>query len=463
MINGVNINYLVIVIVTGAVMLAAVYHTVLYMHRRTRLLAHYSIYLWATVLFTGFRFFYPLQEPEGLFLQVVNADETLQMFAFAMYIRFIGTALDLDKKMDKYAWFFVTRSVYVIIAYILVQIVFVNIALPDIFYLTLKVLIRAYLLFVGLFMLLTVMLQRKKLYYNYLAAGAIAIIFFGIISTVVNMINIKHHFLISAVSWIMMGFFLDVIFFSSAIGYRIKTDALEKEQALNMLIKQNEILQQKEIENIQAIYKTKEEERLRIANDLHDDIGASLSSLQIYSTIAEQNITANPSKTVEMVQRIAAQSKLLLENMSDIVWSMKTAIDSTTLEAKIKNYGVELLTDRDINFHYQISKEAEAALQNIYARKNILLLIKEAMNNIAKYSSAKEARLLMEIRNDMLILEVIDSGAGFDSTKPSSGFGLKNMRHRVNELKGTINIKTAVGEGTVIEINIPVSAIKETG
>jgi signal transduction histidine kinase len=231
---------------------------------------------------------------------------------------------------------------------------------------------------------------------------------------------------------------------------------------LNMLIQQNEMLKQKEIEKIQAIYKTREQERLRIANDLHDDIGASLSSLQIYGTIAEQAIETNPGKAVEMIHKISAQSKVLLENMSDIVWSMKSARDNTTtLEAKIKNFGVELLIDKNIDFGYHISTDAEAALRGIAVRKNILLLIKEAMNNMAKYSAAKTASLKMGIKNNNLALEITDNGIGFDIEKTAAGNGLKSMEYRIKELKGSLVISSIPGQGTSITALVPLIAINE--
>lgn len=446
----------------GAVMLAAVYHTVLYAHRNTTLLARYSIYLWLVFSYALFRFFYPFTDPSDSFLSFINADETLQMLAFAAYILFMGTAMELDAKKDRYALFFVTKSPLIIIGYLLFQIIAIQTGMPAIIYLIAKVLIRAYLLFIGLFTLLTVILKRKKIYYNYLAAGAISMVVFGLISTLVNIFAAYNPFVLAALSWLMMGFFADVLFFSSAIGYRIKAEAIEKENALKQLILQNEMLQQKEIEKIEAIYKTKEEERQRIASDLHDDIGASLSSLQIYSTIAEQSIAAQPGKTVEMLQKIARQSNQLLENMGDIVWSMNPVNEhSVTLEAKIKNYGVELLSDKSINFTYDISDGVETLLKGVAVRKNILLLIKEAMNNIAKYSNAANASLLMHRNNEYLFLEIKDDGVGFDVALKNNGNGLKNMMRRATELKGNFNMDSAVNSGTTITTIIPLAALQQ--
>ena len=200
--------------------------------------------------------------------------------------------------------------------------------------------------------------------------------------------------------------------------------------------------------------------RQKISQDLHDDIGASLSSLQIYGSIAEDTLASNPKKAKEMVQKISIQSKLLMDNMNDIVWSMKTsAYNSTTLDAKIKNFGSELLSDKNIFFTYTISSDIEQLLHNIIARKNILLLIKEAMNNIAKYSHATTASLLIALNKDVLELSILDNGVGFNVTKASTGNGLKNMRYRVGDLNGEIHFTSKINEGTTINATIPLTSL----
>jgi signal transduction histidine kinase len=198
--------------------------------------------------------------------------------------------------------------------------------------------------------------------------------------------------------------------------------------------------------------------KTKISQDLHDDIGASLSSLQIYGTIAEQTFEENPAKAMEMIKKIADQSKMVMENMNDIVWSMKPNA-ATTLEAKIKNYGVELLSDKNISFNYKINAQAENLLQSMLARKNILLIIKEAMNNIAKYSKATEADLQLTIVDGNCMLIIKDNGVGFNVQLPNDGNGLVNMQHRAQELKGTLTIQSTTENGTVIHGVFPAAAI----
>src|SRR5262249_54854629 len=150
------------------------------------------------------------------------ADETFQMLAFIMYIQFAATAMDLnkEKQKEKNALLFARMTMYVVPIYILLQIINENVGLGGLAYLIPKILIRIYLLLIGLIMLLIVMRQRQSVYYRYLGGGALSMIIFGLISSLANFYH-KDAFMISALTWLMLGFFSDVIFFSSAIGYRI--------------------------------------------------------------------------------------------------------------------------------------------------------------------------------------------------------------------------------------------------
>ncbi len=204
--------------------------------------------------------------------------------------------------------------------------------------------------------------------------------------------------------------------------------------------------------------------RQKISQDLHDDIGASLSSLQIYGSIAEQSINTNPVKALEMVNKMSRQSKDIMENMGDIVWSMKNNSTSTTsIETKIKNYSVELLQDKNIELVCVIKSDAEAALENMKARRDILLIIKELLNNMAKYSKATSASLNMYIEGKNWILQITDNGIGFDRAKQPSGNGLKNILARCEELKGKWVMETAKEKGTDNLFTFPISVLKDKG
>lgn len=197
--------------------------------------------------------------------------------------------------------------------------------------------------------------------------------------------------------------------------------------------------------------------REKIRQNLHDDIGAHISSLNIYSNIALSTQFENSAKTTDLLQRISDQSKQLMENMDDMVWSMKgDEPESMSLSTRLKNYGVELLNAQNIICRYSIDEEGFRAFKNFESRKNILLIIKEAMNNIAKYSEATHASLELVRSNNSLRILISDNGKGFDTTAKNSGNGMKNMKSRATALNGNFHISSIPGKGTSVSLELPI-------
>ncbi len=200
--------------------------------------------------------------------------------------------------------------------------------------------------------------------------------------------------------------------------------------------------------------------RQNISKDLHDDVGASLSSLQIYSTVATKSFKEQPEKTLDMLQKITIQSKQVMENMNDIVWSMNiNKTNPISLEAKVKNYSVELLSSIEINFVCKIEVEIEQQLKSITAKRNILLIILEALNNIAKYSKATNASLEIFLQNKKMMMHIKDDGIGFDVLHKKQGNGIYNMQKRVEELGGNFDINATMNNGVIIIISIPIKSL----
>ncbi len=202
--------------------------------------------------------------------------------------------------------------------------------------------------------------------------------------------------------------------------------------------------------------------RNKISQDLHDDVGASLSSIQIYSAVAEKEMEDNPEKAKEIVQQINQNSRQVMENMSDIVWAIHSAPrEGETLAGRIKNYGYELLSQKNIECRYMIDANAERKLQMPDARKNVLLIVKEALNNIAKYSGASQAQVQISLDGPDLYFSISDNGKGFEMTDNHSGNGLYNMKQRAEALGGSFRISSTKNEGTSIECRIPLANISD--
>jgi signal transduction histidine kinase len=202
--------------------------------------------------------------------------------------------------------------------------------------------------------------------------------------------------------------------------------------------------------------------RQKLSQDLHDDIGASLSSMQIYATIAGQSIHQKPEKAQEMIQKINHQSAEVMANMNDIVWSMKTSEGSNaSFSLRLKNYASSFLSENGIRFTLELFDDADQFITGISARKNLLLIAKEAMNNIAKHSGASGVRIELRKEGKQLIMEIEDNGRGIDRSTGKGGNGLMHIQQRARELDGTSAILPGFeGKGTMICISCPLKAIR---
>jgi signal transduction histidine kinase len=196
-----------------------------------------------------------------------------------------------------------------------------------------------------------------------------------------------------------------------------------------------------------------------ISKDLHDDIGASLSSINILGDLADGVWEEQPGKSREMVKKIASQSSQLMERMGDIIWSMKPADeDKYTVEARLKNYCNELLAPKNIVCEFDIDARLAVSITNPEIRKNILLIAKEAINNIAKYSEANKAVILFKQNGKDILLSIRDNGKGYDKEKVKLGNGLQNIQQRCRQLNGYCNISSQ--NGVLIECFLPLGILK---
>lgn len=202
------------------------------------------------------------------------------------------------------------------------------------------------------------------------------------------------------------------------------------------------------------------EVRNKISRDLHDEVGALLSSIEVYAAVAEKSMQQQEEQAHTALRKIRQNTSAAMDNMSDIVWAIKSyTTDETTLTDKLKNYGYEILTPRSINCIYTVDPEAEKKLVNVEARRNILLIAKEAVNNAAKHSGASEVRICVREENGLFFLEISDNGKGMDAGSMQKGNGLQHMKQRAEILDGSLVISQPGEKGTRITCKIPVTKI----
>lgn len=197
-----------------------------------------------------------------------------------------------------------------------------------------------------------------------------------------------------------------------------------------------------------------ETQRNKITEDLHDDIGATLSSLQINSTIANELLKQQKiAEAQSVLSNIEIQSRKLSQNMSDIVWSLRPTKDALmTLSTRIRNFANEILGNTDIEYSIKIDEQIDTGITDFTARKNIILIVKEALNNAAKYSNATEIFIGFQTAENEFVLEIKDNGIGFNP-ESKNGNGLRNMKKRAEEIGGNFELFST--DGTLIKIRIP--------
>lgn len=196
--------------------------------------------------------------------------------------------------------------------------------------------------------------------------------------------------------------------------------------------------------------------RNRVARDLHDDMGSTLSTINILSSMAKTKMDDSAVKTSEYLSKISEYSERMMDTMDDIVWSIKPSNDSMQkITSRMREFATNVLEPKEIDFDFTIDEEVHHVKLNMEARRDFFLIFKEAVNNAAKYSKANKVLIQLNIHDKKLLLMVADDGAGFDFAE-ADGNGLGNMKKRADNINGYVSIHSVKGEGTTIKLTIPV-------
>lgn len=197
-------------------------------------------------------------------------------------------------------------------------------------------------------------------------------------------------------------------------------------------------------------------ERVRnnIARDLHDDIGSTLSSINILSKVA---MVEPGSNTQHYLQRIGDQSTRIMEEMGDIVWSIHPGNDAIDkIITRMREFINETFEPLDITCQFSEKIEGVFSL-DAEKRKNLFLILKETVNNAIKYSQATHIEITLIKIDQSLVLSIKDNGQGFDENKIKAGNGLRNIRERSKEIHGNITINSGLDNGTTLQLIFPIT------
>jgi signal transduction histidine kinase len=197
------------------------------------------------------------------------------------------------------------------------------------------------------------------------------------------------------------------------------------------------------------------QERERIITDLHDDVGGGLSSIRMMSDlmVQQEGSAYHTGGHLSFASKISATAKDISQRMNTIIWSLNMENDSLSNFAEyVRHYGVAFFEDSPIEFIYSSQPQQLPDMQlSGGQRKNLFLIVKEALHNILKHSGASKATVQISIAEKKLSITVSDNGKGLQADN-IFGNGLKNMEKRMKEIKGNFQMRS--DNGSIIHVSV---------
>lgn len=201
-------------------------------------------------------------------------------------------------------------------------------------------------------------------------------------------------------------------------------------------------------------------ERIRsgIATDLHDHIGASLSRIAITTEALKLQAGTAGADPAGKLSEIAETARSLVEDMSDIVWSIDPRRDTLgDLAGRLRAFGFAILEPRGIRWTFEAPEDRLSLGLTPGARRHLYLILKEALHNVARHSRAKSASLTIRFDRGEIRAQVADDGCGCDN-RVTAGLGIRSMQSRAKILGGELDIQSGPEGGTTINLSFPLRA-----
>ena len=372
-------------------------------------------------------------------------DFMMMMIGLIFYLNFTRKFLNADisfPTLDKLLKYLSSFVLAIIICYNIIHFGFDAFSYEIYFLNTVKfILLGAGILFI----VLSFVVKNKLM--NYIAFGAGVQIMFSIVSLLLGISgNEVSSIFNSPFFYYELGVISSIIFFLLGLFYKNKVELISKtkEQEAMKLEAEKQFF-----ENQLAIYKAQQEERNRISADMHDDLGAGMTSIRLYSELAKAKAA---DTNFPELDKISSLSDELINNMNSIIWSMSSQNDTLgNMVAYIRSYTIEYLEGTGIKPTIQIPEIFPALVVRGTIRRNIFLLVKEALQNIVKHAEATEVVICMNEEPMGYSLTIHDNGKGIDleNIRQFSN-GLKNMRKRMEDFDIDFSIENK--NGTLIRL-----------
>ncbi|MBP9745298.1 MAG: hypothetical protein KBD41_07920 [Saprospiraceae bacterium] len=198
-------------------------------------------------------------------------------------------------------------------------------------------------------------------------------------------------------------------------------------------------------------------ERLRLSRELHDDLGANLSGISMYTHLAQSQFDAKDTSLKKSLDIIRESSSEMVNKLNEIVWLINPDQDHlSNLLDKINDYAVKLCKAKEVKYSFKSTLDLDEYHIPEHKRRNLYLILKEAINNALKYSEATTIDLKITTDKDSILFLLWDNGIGFDVATSGQGNGLRNIEKRAADVHAQVSIKSIKNQGTEILLTLPV-------
>jgi signal transduction histidine kinase len=206
-----------------------------------------------------------------------------------------------------------------------------------------------------------------------------------------------------------------------------------------------------------------QKERARIAQDIHDDLGARMTQISLITELTQRAL-AQPDKAAEHVKQIASLSRQGIKSLDEIVWAVNPRNDTLAdLLDYAGQYAVDFLQKAGVRCRVDFPATLPERELSGEVRHGLFLAVKESLNNVAKHAHATEVSLRARLTDSRLQLEIADNGQGFAAAPDNAlADGLRNMQLRLAEIGGECSITSQPGTGTTIRFEVPWGSERRT-
>jgi signal transduction histidine kinase len=199
-----------------------------------------------------------------------------------------------------------------------------------------------------------------------------------------------------------------------------------------------------------------EEERARVAHDLHDDLGAGLTEVNMLSSLVKSQATSGEEKR-RYLDELTETATRMVTSLDEIVWAVNPRNDTmASLASYFGSYAQRLLDLASVSCGLDVAEDLPDYPLDPKFRQQLFLAFKEALANVVRHARATMVWLRISVRDDQLVVEVADNGRGFDVSERRAGAdGVANMKERLQALGGRCEISSEPGKGTTVRFQAP--------